>query len=67
MPEGIEEYERKSNLYYRVEWKSKIQDLLPVTRLTRRTIESAMDLAADQRRRGFKTKLFRVEETEIDF
>lgn len=67
MPEGVVEYEHDRNVFYRVEWKSKIKDGLSVTSLIRRAIESAMELAQDQRRRGFKVKLIRVEETELDF
>lgn len=67
MPEGVQPYECSTAVHYRVEWKSKIKDAVSVTSLVRRDIRTAMDLAADQRRRGFKTKLIRVEETELDF
>ena len=64
MPEGVQEYESGAHTYYKVSWKSKLNG---VTTVVRRDPKSAMNLAEDQRKRGFKTKLFRVEETELDF
>lgn len=64
MPEGVQGYESGRNVYWRISWKSKVNG---VTSVTRRDPKSAIDLAEEQRRRGFKTKLVRVEETELDF
>lgn len=63
MPEGVQKHEKSHNFFYKVSWKGKAG----VIELPRRTIESAMELAKAQRDRGFKTKLIRVEETEIEF
>ena len=63
MPEGVQKHERPHNFYYKVSWKGKAGAI----ELARRTIESATELANAQKERGFKTKLIRVEETELDF
>lgn len=66
MPEGVQDYELNRNVYYRVQWKNKTKGATTVTDLVRRTIESAVELAEAQKKRGFKVHLFRVEETEIE-
>jgi hypothetical protein len=69
VPEGVQEYESGKTVFYRVEWKSKqrVSGEYQVISLVRRTIQTAMNLAEEQKKRGFKTKLIRVEETELDF
>lgn len=48
-----------------VQWKSKAGGLTPP--IHRRDQEAALDLAKRQRKAGFEVKLFRVEQTEVDF
>lgn len=50
---------------WEVSWESSAHDsMLPIVR---RTEDSAKDLARLQRAAGFKTRIQRVERTEVDF
>lgn len=64
MPDGMQEDESGQQVSYRVAWTGGAHGRQEVVR---RNYGPAVDLAKRQRDAGFTAKLFRVEETELDF
>jgi hypothetical protein len=63
-PELPKEDECTPEVSFKVQWHSPVAG---ASEVVRRDYGAAIDLARLQRAAGFKTRLKRVEETEIDF
>lgn len=63
--DGMQPDECTPEVAWMVQWKSKLGTMNPP--VIRRSQEDAYSLAKSQRDAGFETKLFRIEQTEMDF
>lgn len=66
MVEGMQPDECTPEVSWEVSWESKLGGIV-FPSVERRDQGTAIALAREQRAAGFKTKLRRVEKTEIDF